>query len=94
MQKSRLAKDAMLAEFTADQSIVLDLDAQRYHTVNTTAAFIWRGLENDLSDDEIIDGLEREFDVTRERATAALGAFLDDLASRGFLNTADRETVA
>lgn len=92
MSASRLTRDAMLAEFSADESIVLDVEAGRYHQVNATGSFIWKALENDQTDDEIVEGLVAEFDVSRERATASLRTFLDNLASRGFLKTATDET--
>lgn len=89
MNASRLTRDAMLAEFSADESIVLDAEAGRYHKVNATGSFIWKALENDQTDDEIVEGLVAEFDVSRERAKASLQAFLDNLASRGFLKAPD-----
>ena len=91
MTVSRLTRDAMLAEFSGDESIVLDVGAGRDHQVDATGSFIWKALENDQTDDEIIDGMVAEFEVSRERATVSLRAFLDNLASRGFLNTAPDE---
>ena len=93
MTASRLTRDAMLADFSADESIVLDVEAGRYHQLNATGAFIWKALENEKTDDQIVEGLVEEFAVSRERASASLRAFLDNLASRGFLNPAPDEPV-
>ncbi|MEO8359845.1 MAG: PqqD family protein [Vicinamibacteria bacterium] len=93
MGKSRLSEDGVLAEFTGDEAIVLDTEAGRYHPLNATATFIWKALENDQSDEEIVEGVVGEFDVTRERAAESLRTFLSDLATRGFLREPSSETA-
>ena len=42
MHKSRISREAMLAEFTRDEALLLDLEAQRYHHLNETAATVWK----------------------------------------------------
>lgn len=85
MSESRIAKDAVLAEFQGDDSILLDLDSKRYHRLNETAAFIWKALEAKESSASIIEKLTAEFDVTRERAESSLNQFLAELGNRGLV---------
>ena len=85
MSKSRLIRDAMLAEFKAGESILLDVEAQRYRTANDTAAQIWKGLEEGESNAEIAAGLVREFDVLPAQAEESVARFVSELARLGFV---------
>ena len=85
MSEPRIAKDAMLAEFAGEDSILLDIDARRYHRLNETAAFIWKALEAKRSDTEIVDDLMGTFEVTREKAEESVQRFLGELAHRGLV---------
>lgn len=85
MNDSQIAKDAVMAEFKGEDSILLDLEAKRYHRLNETAAFIWKALEEKSSNDAIVTGLTKEFEVTREKAERSVERFLADLAERGLV---------
>jgi hypothetical protein len=81
----RIAKDALLAEFPGDDSILMDVEGKRYHRLNETAAFIWKALEENLSDAEITEALVRDFDVTPEMAADSVKRFVDALSQRGLI---------
>ena len=85
MSVQRIAKDALLAEFPGDDSILMDIDGKRYLRLNQTAAFIWRALEENRSDSEIAEALIRDFDVAPERAEASVNRFVAALAQRGLV---------
>jgi hypothetical protein len=85
MSETRIARDALLAEFQGESSVLLDVDARRYHRLNDTAAFIWKGLESSQSDREIASGLARTFEVSEERAEESVQRFLRELTSRGLV---------
>jgi len=86
MNESRVAKDAVLAEFKGEDSVLLDIEARRYHRLNETAAFIWKALEEKATDAAIVDGLMSEFEVSRERAQESLERFLGELTQRGLVS--------
>lgn len=79
----RIAKDALLAEFPGENSILMDVEGRRYHRLNETGAFIWKALEEDGSDAEIVQALVRDFDVTAEAAEVSVRRFVDSLSERG-----------
>lgn len=93
MNQSRVAKDAVLAEFKGEDSILLDLEARRYHRLNETAALIWKGLEEKATNAAIVDRLMKEFEVSREKAEEGLRRFLDELAERGLVRGGDDATA-
>jgi len=93
MNQSRVAKDAVLAEFKGEDSILLDLEARRYHRLNETAALIWKGLEEKATNAAIVDRLMKEFEVPREKAEEGLRRFLDELAERGLVRGGDDATA-
>ena len=85
MNKSRVAKDAVLAEFAGEDSILLDIEARRYHRLNETAAFIWKALEQKASNADVVTGLMSEFEVSREKAEESVQRFLSELSDRGLV---------
>ena len=89
MNQSRVAKDALLAEIKGEDSILLDLEARRYHRLNETAALIWKGLEEKATNAAIVEKLMSEFEVSREQAEQGLERFLDELAERGLVRGSD-----
>lgn len=93
MNEPRVAKDAVLAEFPGEDSILLDIEARRYHRLNETAAFIWKALEEKASNAEVVRGLMGEFEVSREKAEESVQRFLGELSDRGLVR-ADTDAKA
>ena len=85
MTENRIVKDALLAEFAGEDSILMDVDGKRYHRLNETAAFIWKALEENRADADIAAALEQEFEVTPELAETSVKAFVAQLSSRGLV---------
>ena len=85
MSETRIIKDAVLADFETEDSVLLDIDGKRYHRMNETGALIWKALEKKASDAEIVDQLMNTFEVTREQAEGSVRRFIADLASRGLV---------
>jgi hypothetical protein len=82
---SRIRKEAVLAEFPGE-SMLLEIETKRYHRLNDTAAMIWKGLENEQTDDAIVSSLVSAFEVSREQAEKSVRRFLDDLRRHGLID--------
>lgn len=53
--------------------------------LNDTGACIWKGLENGLDKNELVDRVLEEFDVTKERASEGVDNFIAMMEEKGFL---------
>lgn len=54
-------------------------------SLSETGAFIWKGLEQGLSTEEIVKGMTDEYEVGDAIAAEDVGAFLDELIKEGFI---------
>lgn len=52
-------------------------------TVNQTGAYIWELLENEQTEDALVDALLEQYQVTREQAATDVKAFLEKLQPTG-----------
>lgn len=62
--------------------------ADEFHGVvklSETAAFIFNLLKNDISENEIIDAMEKEFDATRCMLASDVRACIEDFTKKGLL---------
>ena len=80
-------KPGLLMTEIEGEAVLLDMDSSYYFSLNETGTRIWRGLEDGLTEDEIVDGIVAEWDVTREEATRTLRDFLDTLEREGLVRT-------
>lgn len=53
--------------------------------LNESAAFLWKQLENDITEDELIKRLTKEYDVDYEKASASVEKFISKLKEIGCL---------
>ncbi|HYL56288.1 MAG TPA: PqqD family protein [Gemmatimonadales bacterium] len=67
------------------EAVLLDLDTKRYYRLNSTAACIWKGLEQSLAPDQITKTLVDEFDVDPALARMELDRALGHLRARGLV---------
>lgn len=65
--------------------MLLDLKTKRYYRLNSTAARVWKGLEDKLEPREIVDALVQGFDVDRVIARAGTECALEDCRARGLI---------
>lgn len=78
MTRYRIVPDALSASLT-DGAVLLNLYTKRYFSLNDTGSRIWSLLEQQASDDEIVETLVREYDVEKPEAARAVNHLLDDL---------------
>ena len=78
----------VLAAYPGDEAVLLHTDGKRYFRLNQTAARMFRGVEQGMSEEAIVDDVCTGFEVTRDVASAELGRLLDELCALGLV---DRE---
>lgn len=55
-------------------------------TLNDMAGFIWDKLENDVTQDEIVSAVLKEYDTDKERAQQDVATFIERLREAGLLD--------
>ena len=82
-------KEGFILREVAGQTVVLpsgdDLNLNMMITLNGTGAFLWKQLEAEKSDAELVAALRAEYDVDEETATSAVDGFIAKLKENGFL---------
>ncbi len=53
--------------------------------LNSTGAFLWKRMENQCTEQDLIDGLLEEYAVDRETAQIAVRSFVEQLCSAGVM---------
>ena len=54
-------------------------------SLSESGAFLWKALEEDTTEDALVDALLTEYDVDRETAVSDVQDFLESLSERGML---------
>ncbi|HKG93484.1 MAG TPA: PqqD family protein [Gemmatimonadaceae bacterium] len=75
----------VLTAHLEDEAVLLHMDTKRYYRLNSTAAAIWRGLEQGKTRAQLLEELCRRFDVTAEQAAPELDRVVLDLVDKGLL---------
>jgi len=82
-------KDGFLLREVAGQTVVLpvgeDLDLNMMITLNETGRFLWEQLQEETNEAALTGALLKEYDVTEDRAAAAVQAFVKKLYDNDFL---------
>ena len=67
------------------EAVILSLDTKVFRGLNAVGSRVWELIDGRNGMDEIVEVIVREFDVTRERAVAAVGAFVQQLIEKGLV---------
>ena len=82
-------KEGFILSEVGGQTVVIPtgdiVDLKVVITLNETGKFIWEQLALETDIDTVVDALLSEYDVDRETAETHVKAFVDTLASNGFL---------
>lgn len=82
-------KDGFILREVAGQIVVLpsgdDLDLDMMITLNETGKFIWKLMEQEVEEAEIVSAILDKYDVERNVAEAAVTGFIRKLREHGFL---------
>lgn len=82
-------KEGFLLRTVAGQTVVLptgdELDLNMMITLNDTGAFLWERLNEETSEDALVQALLGEYDVDEATARTAVVNFVKKLDDNGFL---------
>ena len=82
-------KDGFLLRSVAGQTVVLptgdELDMNMMITLNETGTFLWERLNEETSEDALVQALLGEYDVDEATARNAVVEFVKKLNDNGFL---------
>jgi len=67
------------------EAVILSVDTKVFRGLNAVGSRVWELIDGRNGMDEIVEVIVREFDVTRERAVAAVGAFVQQLIEKGLV---------
>ena len=82
-------KNGFLLRQVAGQNVVLPagdtLDLNVMMTLNETGAFLWEHLQQETTEEELVQALLGEYEVSEAVAASAVAAFVKKLEENGFL---------
>ena len=70
-----------------DQTVLLNIEAGKYHGFNEVASLIWQIIETPTSIDTICGQLREKFEVSEHQCQSDLIAFLKGLKKSGLITT-------
>ncbi|MEZ5409730.1 MAG: PqqD family protein [Acidimicrobiales bacterium] len=76
---------SVVSRTVGDELVLVDLDSERYFSLNATGATIWEELAAGRSAVQALNQLTAKFDVTEEIARADLDELVEALVSSGLL---------
>lgn len=84
-------KEGFVLRQVADATIVVpagkaSLDFNGMITLNDTAAFLWKLLEQDREKEDLLKAMLAEYDVDEDTARAGIERFLKKLSDEGLLD--------
>ncbi len=74
-----------------DWSILFDPDQGSAVGLNPVGAFVWKLLDGERTESDILDAIKETFDEVSDEAAEHLAEFMDDLARRGFVGYSVKE---
>lgn len=86
----KLKKNFILREVAGTFLVVAVGDAVKNFNkainLNSTGAFLWKQLENEVTEEELIDKLIEEYEIDRETAKKDISGFLQRLREANLLD--------
>lgn len=82
-------KEGFLLREVAGQVVVLptgdELDLNMMITLNDTGKFLWEHLEEETTEEALVEALLGEYDVDKDTAAKSVAAFVQKLSDNDFL---------
>jgi hypothetical protein len=83
----RLRSDNLFWRESEGEVVALDAAVSRYVLANPTGAVLWKRLGDGATEAELVDTLCDRYGVSRDVAEVDVARFLDELSSRGLLDS-------
>ena len=81
----KLRKTVSVADLSGEKAMI-DFETGKYYLIKGAGNDIWDMIQEEISVGEIIDRLLEEYDVSREKCTASVQNFLENLRVKGFID--------
>lgn len=85
------AREGLVAESIEGETVILDLDADEYFSLNEVAGALWSLLEEGADIDTLVDEITETYDIEDERARTDVEAFLAGALDAGIVNRVDND---
>lgn len=67
------------------EKVTIDFDSGKYYLIKGVGNDIWEMIQQEISVDQIVANLLKEYDVTEEECEKSVIEFLDKLAEMGWI---------
>jgi hypothetical protein len=81
-----VSPDAVFAPLEGG-TVLLNLHTKRYYSLNETGAVIWAMLERQLTREEMVNRLTREYEIESAAAASAIDDLLRELMAERLITT-------
>ena len=85
----RISKEFVLREIAGNYIVVPfgenAVSFKAMITLNKTGAFLWRKLEEEITEEELLAAIIEEYDIDSERAKADIAQFIEKLQTANIL---------
>ena len=79
----------VLATPAGEEMAILDVEQDRYLSLNKSGAKIWEFLNQGLTGRQVVDQIAQEYDIDRSRLEHDTFVLLTDLVDRGMIQIAN-----
>ena len=76
-------------QMVEDEALILDLNKDQIHQLNTTAAFVWNNCDGSTPIDEVTTRLTEEFDIDSDTAKNDIEQILKQLRELELIEPAE-----
>ena len=84
-------KDGFVLRTIAGETVVVpsgdELDLSFMITLNETGAFLWKRLEEETTQEQLVQAVLAEYDISAEDADRYISKFVEKLEAQGFLES-------
>jgi hypothetical protein len=86
-KKYKAREDVVFTDLDDGSAVLLHLQTKYYFSLNETGSFLWKLIEREAgaTQEEMIEELCAEFDVSAERAHNDVSDFIADLKTQGLV---------
>ncbi|MGB9736216.1 MAG: PqqD family protein [bacterium] len=77
----KIPEDIIVTELDNNEAILLDMRSKRYYSLNETALVIFKGIESNLTREQIIEQIMSAYDVDRDNASKSVESLVQKLLS-------------
>ena len=92
-RRVQIHPEVVSTELGDGETALLHLESKMYYSLNVSGARVWQGLQQGLTPRQIIERLQSEFEVEREKAERCVLELLRDLTDQKLVQAdSERET--